>query len=366
MVKAKIFADNIEPDVLNQFNSAIEQDYSVKAALMPDAHLGYSLPIGAVVATEGVILPSWVGYDIGCGMLAVKTPLLKEEVIPFREKIFQSVYRAVPTGFHHNKRDSEWDHGHILMTPELKKIFAKSGLKQIGTLGSGNHFIEISHDEKGSVWVVIHSGSRNVGHSVATHYMKLASGGKKAREGHFGLKVNTGKGQDYIADMQFCLEFALENRKQMLDRVLREIYFYVRSGAEPQKLEFINRTHNHAELKDGLWIHRKGATHAEKGMSGVIPGNMRDGSFIVVGKGNPDSLNSSAHGAGRAMSRKQAKKVINMEEFRKQMVNITSKVSGSTLDEAPDAYKNIFEIMKLQKELVEITHHLKPLINVKA
>ncbi|VAX18495.1 RNA-2',3'-PO4:RNA-5'-OH ligase [hydrothermal vent metagenome] len=365
MVKATIFADNIEPDVLAQFNSAIEQDYSVKAALMPDAHLGYTLPIGAVVATEGVVVPSWVGYDIGCGMLAMKTDMGKEEIIPFREKIFESVYRAVPTRFHHNKRDSEWDYSSVPMTPELKKIFAKSGLKQIGSLGSGNHFIEISHDEKGSVWVVIHSGSRNVGHSVAARYMKLASGGKQAREGHFGLKVNTGQGEDYIVDMKFCLEFALENRKQLLDRVLREIYYYVRNGDEPQKLELINRTHNHAELKDGLWIHRKGATHAEKGMKGVIPGNMRDGSFIVVGKGNPDSLNSSSHGAGRAMSRTKAKKALNMEDFKKQMEGVTSKVTGSTLDEAPDAYKDIFGIMKLQKDLVDITHHLKPMINVK-
>lgn len=363
--KVKIFADNIEPATLSQFNSAIALDFTVKAALMPDAHLGYSLPIGAVVATEGVVLPAWVGYDIGCGMLAVQTDIVKEELLPFREKIFESVYRSVPTGFHHNKQDSRWDHSNIEMTPELKGIFAKSGLKQIGTLGSGNHFIEISHDEKGSVWVVIHSGSRNVGHSVATHYMKLASGGKKAREGHFGLKVNTGKGQDYIVDMKFCLEFALENRRQMIDRVLREIYYYVRDGEEPKTLEFINRTHNHAELKDGLWIHRKGATHAEKGMKGVIPGNMRDGSFIVMGKGNPDSLNSSSHGAGRAMSRTKAKKVINMETFKKQMEGITSKVAGSTLDEAPDAYKDIFEIMELQKDLVDITHHLKPMINVK-
>jgi len=365
MVKAAIFADNIEPDVLAQFNSALRCDYSVKAALMPDAHLGYSLPIGAVVATEGVVVPSWVGYDIGCGMLALKTDLVKQEVIDFREKIFESVHRAIPTGFHHNKRDSEWDYGHIPMTPELKKIFAKSGLKQIGTLGSGNHFIEISHDEKGSVWVVIHSGSRNVGHSVASHYMKLASGGKKAREGHFGLRVSEDKGQEYICDMMFCIEFALENRRQMIDRVLREIYHYVRNGEEPQKLEFIDGSHNHAQLKDGLWIHRKGATLAEKGMKGVIPGNMRDGSFIVAGKGNPDSLSSSSHGAGRAMSRKQARRTIDMEVFRKQMEGVTSKVAESTLDEAPGAYKDIFEIMKLQKEMVEITHHLKPMINVK-
>lgn len=366
MKQVRIFAESVDREVLDQFNSAVGQDYAVKAALMPDAHLGYSLPIGAVVATQGMILPSWVGYDIGCGMCAVKTELAKEDISPSRDRIFNGIYRAVPTGFDHNKRDSHWDYRKLEMTPALKRIFERNGLRQIASLGSGNHFIEVSHDETGAVWIVVHSGSRNVGHSVATHYMKLASGGPKAREGHYGLRVDSDEGRDYITDMEFCLKFALENRRQIIDRVLREIYHHIGRGGEPVKLEFINRTHNHAEFKDGLWVHRKGATHAEKGMEGVIPGNMRDGSFIVVGKGNPDSLCSSSHGAGRAMSRRQAKKVITMEEFRAEMSGITSKVKGSTLDEAPAAYKDIFDIIRQQKDLVDVTHHLRPVINIKA
>ncbi|MDH4183424.1 MAG: RtcB family protein [Nitrospinota bacterium] len=366
MKNVKIFAEHMEPGALSQFQSAISQDFVLKAALMPDAHTGYSLPIGAVVATDNMILPAWVGYDIGCGMCAVQTPLAAEEIAPHREKIFSGIYRAIPTGFDHNKKPVDWDYQRYPMTPTLRRFFDKNGLKQLGSLGSGNHFIEISRDEAGLVWVVIHSGSRNLGHSTATHYMKLASRSNKAREGHFGFRADSDEGQDYITDMKFCLEFALKNRQEMIERVLREIYYLVRGGAQPETLKFINRTHNHAELKDGAWIHRKGATHAEKGMDGVIPGNMRDGSFIVVGKGNEESLFSSSHGAGRAMSRTKAKEAIKMETFASQMEGITSKVRPSTLDEAPDAYKNIFEIMTLQKDLVEVTHHLKPLINIKA
>ncbi len=364
--KVSVFAKDPEPGVLDQFYSAVNQGFTVQAALMPDAHFGYTLPIGAVVATDSVILPSWVGYDIGCGMVAARTTLGRSEIEPYREKIFNGIYRAVPTGYAHNKHDSQWDHAKIPMTSALRKIFERNGLRQIGTLGGGNHFIEISHDESGAVWVVIHSGSRNVGHSVATHYMKLASGGKKAREGHFGFNVNSSAGRDYIMDMKFCVEFALENRKRMINRVVREIYHHLGKDEEPETLAFINRTHNHAELKDGVWIHRKGATHAEKGMEGVIPGNMRDGSFIVVGKGDPDSLFSSSHGAGRALSRKKAKATIDMAKFARQMEGITSRVRPSTIDEAPEAYKDIYEIMEQQKKLVTVTSHLKPIINIKA
>lgn len=362
-----IFAKDLDEDTFRQFQSAMDNDFAVKGALLPDAHLGYSLPIGGVVATEGVILPAWVGYDIGCGMCAAKTPLKKDEIIPHREKIFHSIYRAVPTGFAHNKTPEQWDYKSIPMSPLLKKIFEREdGLKQLGTLGSGNHFIEISHNDEDFVWVVVHSGSRHIGWNTAASYMALAAGASRPREGHFGFRTDSQQGKDYIMDMEFCLQFALENRKKIIERVLREIYYYVKPGEAPVILHFINRHHNHAEYKNGLWIHRKGATHAEKGMEGVIPGNMRDGSFIVVGKGYEKSLCSSSHGAGRAVSRKKAKRIITLDEFRKDMEGITSKVRGSTLDEAPKAYKNIYEVLEQQKDMVEVLHHLKPIINIKA
>ncbi len=359
-----IFADIdlIEQEAKHQFKSAMDQDFVVKGAMMPDCHTGYSLPIGAVVATNSVILPSWVGYDIGCGMCALPTNIEKDLVEEHKEELFDSIYRSVPVGFHHNKTKSQWNHIPE-MTNQTREIFKKNGLLQLASLGGGNHFIEIGYDEDNKTWIIIHSGSRGIGHAVASHYMRLASGDGKAREGHFGFDVNSQNGKDYIVDLNFCLAYALENRKQIIERVERELNYYCHGSGDWSRL--INRNHNHAELKDGMWIHRKGATHAEDGMMGVIPGNMRDGSFIVKGKGNPDSLWSSSHGAGRVLGRKQAQRELNIADFEKTMKGVKARVGKKTLDESPFAYKNIFEIMNLQKDLVETLHHVKPMINIK-
>jgi len=359
-----IFADIdlIEQEAKDQFESAMNLDCVVKGALMPDVHTGYTLPIGSVVAVDGNILPSFVGYDIGCGMCALPMDIDKALIEEHKEKIFNSIYRSIPVGFNHNQKDSEWDND-IELTKQSKEIFDKNGLKQLCSLGGGNHFIEIGFDENNKTWIIIHSGSRGIGHAVASYYMRLASGDGKAREGHFGFDVNSQNGKDYITDLNFCLEFALENRKQIIARVERELNHYC--GGQGDWSRLINRNHNHAELKDGLWIHRKGATHAENGMMGVIPGNMRDGSFIVKGKGNPDSLFSSSHGAGRVLGRKQAQRELKFEDFTKTMEGVKAKIGKDTLDESPFAYKNIFDVMDKQKELVEIIHHVKPLINIK-
>lgn len=361
-----VFADHIEDSAVDQFVSAMQLPYVVRGALMPDCHTGYSLPIGAVVATDGMILPSWCGYDIGCGMCAVPTTFKKSDVVAKAEEIFKRIYLNVPVGFNHNKVDSVWNwEKNLPCTEMLSQLFMeRKGLKQLGTLGGGNHFIEIGYDEKETVWIIVHSGSRNIGHSVATHYMKLASGDGKAREGHFGFRTDSEWGKEYIKDLTFCLAFALENRKQIVQRVAHTIMTTVSTGT-PDYSGLINRNHNHAELKDGLWIHRKGATHAEEGMLGVIPGNMRDGSFIVRGLGNPDSLWSSSHGAGRCMGRKEAERKLTLDKFTEQMVGVTAKVDKETLDESPDAYKNIHKVMSQQSDLVEVLHHVKPIINIK-
>lgn len=358
-----IFAEVIEQEALNQFESAMQQPFVVRGALMPDAHAGYSLPIGAVVATDGVILPSWVGYDIGCGMCALPTTYAVDDVRANAKKIFSSIYRSIPVGFNHNQKAANWNNKGLDRTAKMQEIFDKNGLRQLGSLGGGNHFIEIGADETGKVWIVIHSGSRGIGHATASHYMRLASGDGKAREGHFGFDVSEPDGECYIADLNFCLAFALENRSEMMRRIERDISHYCKGEAVWSGL--INRNHNHAELKDGLWIHRKGATHAETGMMGVIPGNMRDGSFIVRGKGNPYALWSSSHGAGRVLGRKQAKEVLKMENFSETMEGVTALVTTDTLDESPFAYKNIFDVMKLQKDLVDVVAHVRPIINIK-
>jgi len=361
----RIFAEAIEHEALKQFESAMQQSFALRGALMPDVHVGYSLPIGAVVATKDVVVPAWVGYDIGCGMCALPTtfpaPLVKKKA----QEIFEKIYKAIPVGFAHNAHNTPWkEERHLERSKALKNIFAKDGLRQLGSLGSGNHFVEMGTDETEKVWIVIHSGSRGIGHAVATHYMKLASGGGKTREGHFGFEVESAHGKDYLTDLNFCLSFALENRREMMRRIVAVLEAWLEGEAHWAQL--INRNHNHAEKKDGLWIHRKGATHAEAGMMGVIPGNMRDGSFIVRGKGNPESLWSSSHGAGRVLGRQAAKRSLNMQHFAQAMEGIVAKISRGTLDESPFAYKNIFEVMELQKDMVEVVAHVRPILNIKA
>ena len=359
----KIYAELLELPALEQFKSAMEQDYAVKGALMPDAHTGYSLPIGGVVATEGVIVPAWVGYDIGCGMCAIPSVVGRPGDVRSKAKeIFESIYQAVPTGFNRNTEPVAMD-----LKGEYTEVIAEQmaiAPYQLGSLGSGNHFIEIGEDATGVIWIVVHSGSRNLGHKVCTHYMKAACGEDRPREGHFGLRIDTDLGREYIADMQFCLEFALANRREIIRRVAGIVEHHAGVGVDWDSL--INRNHNHAQLRNGLWIHRKGATHAEDGMLGVIPGNMRDGSFIVRGRGNPDALWSSSHGAGRVLGRKQAKQELNLADFAKTMEGVTAKVEQSTLDEAPMAYKSIFDVMAQQSDLVEVLAHIKPIINIKA
>ena len=363
----KIYSNSIDGKALSQFYSALEQPWAVKGALMPDAHTGYALPIGAVVASVGVIVPAWVGYDIGCGMIAVKTSFDAEAVRNKAKEIFDGIYRDVPVGFKHNEKTPQWVAGEALpRSKALQGIIDRKGMKDLHSLGGGNHFIEIGVDENGHVWIVLHSGSRSLGHTVATHYMKRATSDGKAREGHYGLGVASNDGADYITDLAFCLEFALENRRGMVSRIEKVMQKQVCNGKVLWET-LINRNHNHAEEKDGLWIHRKGATHAEDGMMGVIPGNMRDGTFIVRGKGNPESMCSSSHGAGRVLSRTAAKEKLDMAVFRKEMEDrgIQARINASTLDESASAYKDIFEVMAMQRELVDVIHHIKPIINIK-
>lgn len=363
---AKIYAEHLEATALEQFESAMALDFSVKGALMPDAHTGYSLPIGAVVATKGMVMPTWVGFDIGCGMCALRLEgINKADVVEHSKEIFDAIYERVPVGFKSNSTATEYSLDGL--TDRGKEVAEAKGYKHsLGSLGGGNHFIEVGSDQADDVWVVIHSGSRGVGHGLASHYVRLANPEGKVKDGHHGFSTESQEGRDYIQDLAWCLDFALANRKEMMARVVSCVAEVLDlSCYELDFSELINRNHNHAVEKDGLWIHRKGATHAEEGMMGVIPGNMRDGSFIVRGKGNPESLFSSSHGAGRVMGRRQAKKELHLEDFEETMQGVTALVDDSTLDESPMAYKDIFEVMRLQSDLVEICHHVTPIINVK-
>lgn len=362
-----IFADQslVEQKAMQQFYDAMACDFAVAGAVMPDVHTGYSLPIGSVVATTDMIVPAWVGYDIGCGMLAAKTTFTAAEIRYKADTLMDEIYSVVPVGSacHDVARPSSQ---YLLAPPTAlsKKVFeARKGALQLGTLGSGNHFIEVGYDEADAVWIIIHSGSRGTGHGIAGEYMKLASGSTKAKEGHFGLPVDSELGLSYLADLTWALDYALANRFEILELVCRAIHWYCSGNYLYSQV--VNRNHNHAEKKGDLWVHRKGATHAEAGMMGVIPGNMRDGSFIVRGKGNPDALWSSSHGAGRVMSRSQAKQELSLDEFTETMEAVTARITKDTLDESPMAYKSIVDVMAQQENLVEVVAHIRPIINIK-
>ena len=414
-----IYAECLEPDAQQQFFEVLNEPYVTYGALMPDAHKGYTMPIGGVCSTKEMVVPQFVGFDIGCGMCAYKTDYTKEQIEMNSEVIYKLIVEKIPLGFKSHQENQTLNID-LPKTEFATHALESKGLKQLGTLGGGNHFIEVGYGADEKAWIVIHSGSRGFGHKIASHYMLEAYLIKNPQEGKLEaivadfkernlkfkeihpekfekalnkftqkqklqlakaskldnikeilpLDVNSELGKDYIKDQNFALQFALENRKRMIS-VIHSIMNEVIGGAfefqDKDEVRFINRNHNHAEYDEvrGEWIHRKGATHAEVGMRGVIPANMRDGSFVVIGKGNADALASSSHGAGRVMSRKKSKKTISMEAFENAMVGITGTVDENTLDESPFAYKDIFEVMRLQESLVEVEEHIKVLINVK-
>ncbi len=373
------FALDLDKETLNQFENCYSKPYVLKASLMPDAHLGYVAPIGAVLATKDYLVPAWVGYDIGCGMTAAKLPkkilpLLKEK----SQEIYLAIKKKIPMGL------GEINSSVSQITPETKKQYEKilskfkkgeydkkvlqfleseKPIKALGTLGHGNHFISLNSDKKGIPWIVVHSGSRAIGHWVATLYMKKSSGLEKGYEETYPLKVDSKEGKEYQNLLEFGLEYAKLNRLEMINQVVISIEKIL--GKKIKFNVWTNKNHNHALKESGLFVHRKGATPAKKGEKGIIPGNMRDGSFLVEGKGSKKFLSSSSHGAGRAMSRKQAKEIINLEDFKGQMkkAEVIGNFSESSLDESPDAYKNIFKVLEAQKSSIKIINHLKPFIN---
>ncbi len=367
---------------MEQFENCYSENFVVEAALMPDAHVGYAAPIGAVLKTKNFVVPAWVGFDIGCGLIALKIKGngLVEKARNKREEIYKRVMKKIPMGVgEYNKENN--------ITEKTKKEFKKllkkfeeglydknilnylktSSIKHLGTLGAGNHFIELGYDSKTEkeLWLVIHSGSRGIGHSVAKKYMIKASKSKEKNEYEktFPLNVKSEVGKEYLNILEFGLEYALLNRLEITYKAIEALNEIL---AENLKYElWVNKNHNHAVYEKGYFIHRKGATPAKKDEKGIIPGNMRDGSFLVKGKGNSKFLNSSSHGAGRSISRKVAKKKYTIDQFEKSMKGITGNISKETLDELPMAYKDIFRIIESQKDSVRFVKHIKPIINWK-
>ena len=378
-MKKRIYNHSIDADkeTLEQFKNCYSEKFVTAAALMPDAHKGYVAPIGAVLITKDYVVPAWVGFDIGCGMIAVriKGKDILQKIKDNESKIYSQVKKKIPMGLGDLNKESS-------LTEKTKKEFQKlleefkkgehdksiyqflrdTALRHLGTLGAGNHFIEIDYYNK-EVWLIIHSGSRGIGHRVAKKYMIKASQSKEDYEETFPLDVKSELGKEYLNVLDFGLKFALLNRLEMSYKVIEVLEKVL--GEKLKAQLWVNKNHNHAVLDRGKYIHRKGATPAKKGERGVIPGNMRDGTFLVKGLGNPKFLYSSSHGAGRRLSRKQAKEQITMQEFKKSMEGIKANLSKKILDEAPMAYKDINKVMQAQKESVKIIKHLTPIINWK-
>ena len=371
MKKYKIFgADGIDTATLKQFQEALAFEDAVYGALMPDGHFGYTMPIGGVIGTKKTLLPSWVGYDIGCGVYGVKTTYRFEDVIEYGKEIYDNIKRSIPMGFDHRKQPMDWHSYTVLPKSDWfdAMYHERKGNNQLGTLGGGNHFIEIGVSDKDQfVWIIIHSGSRGIGHKTATHYIKKAHPEGKCKEGSYGFDANSKIGAEYCKDMTLCLRFAYFNRIKIAEEVNAAIKESVNDGNMVIH-SVINCNHNLAswDSHEDLWIHRKGATVATKNTLGIVPGNMRDGSFIVAGLGNVESLYSCSHGAGRVMSRSEAKRTVKLEDFKTAMDGIIAGREESLLDEAPSAYKSISAVMQAQKELVEVVEYIKPIINVKA
>jgi tRNA-splicing ligase RtcB len=350
-------------------------------ALMADAHVGYGMPIGGVLATLGTIIPNAVGVDIGCGMRAVRTGL--EAIAPAElKKILAGLRQAVPLGFKHHDKPRPAallpDPGDVEREmPVVAGEFA-SARCQIGTLGGGNHFIEIQRGSDGRIWLMVHSGSRNLGYKVAGHYNTLAIELAQKNKGKdfipkewqlAALSLATAVGQRYLREMEYCVAFARANRREMMI-VFQEIVAEI-TGCD-QFEPPLDVAHNYAARESHfareVWVHRKGATRAFRDERGIIPGSQGSRSYIVRGQGNPQSFMSCSHGAGRVLGRKEAQRVLNLrEEVDKLNARhiLHSIRHRSDLEEAPGAYKDIGLVIANQHDLIEVMVELEPLAVLK-
>lgn len=353
-------------------------------ALMPDAHLGLGATVGSVIPTLGAVMPAAVGVDIGCGMIAVRTQFTRDDVaastVPLSELRTQ-IERAVPlSAGARNKKIVATAQPRV---EELTRLAEEAGFdpsthlrdweRQLGTLGSGNHFIEVSLDEEDAVWLFLHSGSRGVGNRIAGHHITVAQALMEKwwielpdRDLAY-LVEGTPEFDAYIAQLRWAQHFALLNREEMMDRVVRQTSEWF--GAAVVESERINCHHNFTQQEHhfgkDVWVSRKGAISARVGQAGLIPGSMGTASYVVSGLGNPLALHSSPHGAGRQLSRTAARKRFTLEQLREAMTGIEFRDTDAFLDEIPQAYKPIDQVMADAADLVEIRHTLHQLVNVK-
>ena len=376
--------ESIEPQARQQLINISELPFVFHhVAVMPDCHLGKGATVGSVIATKGAVIPAAVGVDVGCGMVAVRTKFFANDLPDNLQRLRTGIERRIPLGAGvGNKKltDSAIERVNKLKsiaTQDYEKV-DKNWTNALGTLGSGNHFIEICLDENDQVWVALHSGSRGIGNRLATKHIKIAQ--KLMDEGAVSLKdrdlayltETTLEFDSYIRDLLWAQDFARLNREEMMDRVMTELsyVFYGEDGHQAEmEIERINCHHNFTQQEEHfgnrVWITRKGAIQMRKDQKGIIPGSMGTRSYIVSGLENALSFNSAPHGAGRRFSRAEAKRRFTLDDLAEAMGDISYRHSKSLIDEIPMAYKDIDEVMENSKELVHIDHTLKQIVNIK-
>lgn len=400
-VPIKAWLSDEDEGALNQATNLAKLPFAFRhVALMPDAHHGYGMPIGGVLAADGYVVPNAVGVDIGCGMHARRTNIEAGRLTDAQgsrtllRQVLDQIQRAVPTG--NGKIGSHdtaqvWaeplaDHHVVALLdeapPPLARAWAASG-RQIGTLGGGNHFIEVQADTEGLVWLMLHSGSRALGKNVCDYFNAIA---RRLNERNHStvppeaqlayLPVDTEEGRAYLDWMRLCMAYALENRRRMLDTAVEALFTAVRGVAPEQSYlitEAVDTHHNYADLEHhfgaDVLIHRKGAVRAREGEMVIIPGSMETGSYIARGRGNPESFETCSHGAGRRLSRTAAKKERSAEDvlegLRAKGIELAKRAQSDVAEEAGHAYKDIESVMEASRELVEPVHRLRPLGVVK-
>lgn len=401
--KLVCYASVIEDHTLERAQKVSELPFIFPhIALMPDAHTGHGPPVGSVIPTIDVVMPYAVGVDIGCGMIGVRTKFHYTDILLVTEQgrslreLREQIERAVPSSM--GGENKKLHPSALVRIAELEVLAEDSGFnpdtyhsrwrEQLGSLGSGNHFIEVCLDETDRVWLFLHSGSRGVGNKIAQYHIAKAieqckANGvefprKPAKEGKLGkedtdlawLTAGTPEFEQYIKELHWAQEFARHNRDEMMDRVVRQFSYWMfgQDGRVEEELR-INTHHNYAVQEEhfgkSVWITRKGAVDAREGKWGLIPGSMGTRSYVVRGKGNAMALRSAPHGAGRRMGREEAKRRFKQEDLREAMLGIEFRDSATLIDEIPASYKDIDQVMADASDLVEIVHTLRQIVNVK-
>jgi tRNA-splicing ligase RtcB (3'-phosphate/5'-hydroxy nucleic acid ligase) len=386
-VPVKVFTDDLDPRARQQLVNVAQLPIVFgHVAAMPDVHAGIGATVGSVIPTRRAIIPAAVGVDIGCGMNAVRLSLKAERLPDSLARVRAAIERAVPVGFdEHRESDARRSACAPLASrlesivrehPKIAKMqrdHANKWVKQMGSLGGGNHFIEVCLDEDGSAWVMLHSGSRGIGNRIGQYFIAQAREAMQKRDAHLPdrdlawLDEGTKAFEDYVEAVGWAQDYALANRREMMDLILEALGREL-PGFETTS-EAINCHHNYVEREEhfgqSVYVTRKGAISARQGELGIVPGSMGARSYIVRGKGNPDSLCSCAHGAGRRMSRAEAKRCFSGADLEAQTAGVECRKDKGVLDEIPGAYKDIDRVMADQTDLVEVVHALKQVVCVK-